>query len=84
MSYLEEIKALKEQNELLKQFIETQKQLIEEIIKHQFAPFVSIPSVWQCQHEYPFPWHATIPPNCKKCGQQAPSYTVTCSDTIVT
>ena len=32
-----------------------------------------------CQHDYPSPWMATVPPHCKKCGQQAQSVQVTCS-----
>jgi hypothetical protein len=45
-------------------------------------PTIFIPSVWEydpCVHEYPNPWMATIPPSCKKCGKQAPTWTVTCS-----
>jgi len=30
-------------------------------------------------HEYPFPWYATIPPCCKKCGRQAASFPITCN-----
>jgi len=49
---------------------------------------VSVPTVWTsphttqldtCQHEYPNPWLGITPPSCKKCGQQAYQYTVTCS-----
>jgi len=29
--------------------------------------------------EYPSPWHATIPPNCKKCGKQGKQYKITCA-----
>lgn len=25
-------------------------------------------------HEYPNPWNGTVPPFCKKCGQQAPDF----------
>lgn len=77
-----ELQLIKEQNELLKQVIETQKELIQELRKNQ--PIISIPSVWTvpCQHEYPTPWYGTVPPHCKKCGQQAPSYTVTCTSNV--
>jgi hypothetical protein len=34
-----------------------------------------------CEHEYPSPWFATIPPNCIKCGQKGPHYVVTCETT---
>lgn len=43
---------------------------------------VFIPSVFTpvCDHEYPNPWHGTIPPRCKKCGEPALApYTITCS-----
>jgi len=50
-----------------------------------FAPInvpISIPSVFGpvdiCQHDFPSPWHGTIPPSCMKCGQQAyGSWTIT-------
>lgn len=29
-----------------------------------------------CEHEYPNPWHAIIPPACKKCGLQARTFNV--------
>ena len=30
-------------------------------------------------HDYEFPWSATTPPSCKKCGKQAETFTITCS-----
>lgn len=46
------------------------------------------PHIWDADrcvdggsHEYPFPWHATIPPPCKKCGRTAPWTQITCCDT---
>ncbi len=50
---------------------------------------VSIPSIWTTDgtdtcigggpHDYPTPWFGTIPPNCRKCGKQGQSFTITCS-----
>lgn len=34
--------------------------------------------------EYPNPWHATIPPHCKKCNKQGKSYTITCTNSVKT
>lgn len=44
---------------------------------------INLPSVWTidpntCQHEYPNPWFATVPPPCKKCGTVSNPYVVTC------
>jgi hypothetical protein len=44
--------------------------LIEHIKKLMpLGPLVSVTS--ECQHEYPNPWHGTIPPPCMKCGKIA-------------
>jgi hypothetical protein len=74
-----ELEALKEKIELLQKIIDTQAQLIGEMRKTVPLPFVSVPSTWQapCQHEFPFPWHGTVPPPCTKCGQMAVTYTIT-------
>lgn len=55
-------------------------------------PEVFIPSVWTVelcsdggQHQYPFPWHGTVPPACTKCGKSSPAsppYVVTCTSDI--
>jgi hypothetical protein len=76
-----ELEALKEKVELLQKIIDTQAQLIQEMRKANPLPVISIPSIWSvpCQHEYPSPWFGTVPPACKKCGEMAPAYTVTCS-----
>jgi hypothetical protein len=41
-----------------------------------------------CFHDYPTPWFGTVPPACKKCGQQAPSYgpwyTISSSSGVIT
>lgn len=75
---MNEIDALKEQIELLKKLVSTQDLLIAEMRKS--IPFISIPSIWTtpavCLHEYPNPWGSTVPPHCKKCGQQAQSGTI--------
>ena len=34
------------------------------------------PVQWQCVHEYPNPWDSITPPTCKKCGMQAPQWTL--------
>lgn len=42
-----------------------------------YIPYIYGP-VDVCQHEYPQPWFGTVPPNCKKCGQNMSVPTVTC------
>lgn len=41
---------------------------------HYTLPFISYtpPGSAECQHEYPNPWYGIVPPNCMKCGKQAP------------
>lgn len=72
------------------------RKLENEAISRQFIPMpppmppISIPSIWQVDpctdgnlHEYPFPWHATTPPPCKKCGKVShPSYVITSSNSV--
>jgi hypothetical protein len=29
-------------------------------------------------HDYPIPWGSITPPRCRKCGQSAHTYTITC------
>ena len=81
-----------EQITILKKLVEAQETLIAELRKQIPTQTVSIPSIWplhpqyappwqqSCQHEYPNPWMATVPPTCKKCGISAPSYTITSTD----
>lgn len=68
---------LKEQNDLLKRLVELQEKT-QNIPRSTWPQQPSIygPTVI-CQHEYPNPWGATVPPFCIKCGHQAPSYVVT-------
>lgn len=78
---------LKKQIEALEKLLSIKDKIIEDLEKRlqnqniQITPYtettVSPFLVEVCQHEYPFPWNATIPPNCKKCGQQAQPYVVT-------
>lgn len=58
---LEEIR--KEQNNI--------KDLLNQMMLYNLRPGDFCPAGGE--HEYPNPWFATIPPHCKKCGQQAPS-----------
>jgi hypothetical protein len=75
----------KELLEMIRQLEKRVDELERKNTNTQFIPpmpQVFIPSVWEidpCVHEYPNPWMATIPPSCKKCGKQAPTWTVTCS-----
>lgn len=43
-----------------------------------WTPFISIPNVTYCNHEYSNPWFGTTPPACKKCGQIV-DFTITCN-----
>lgn len=49
------------------------------------VPLINAPLVNHsvCQHDYPTPWMGIVPPNCRKCGFQAPHYTVTCLNKAV-
>lgn len=37
-----------------------------------------------CDHEYPFPWHGTVPSPCKKCGksQQTATFFTTGANSV--
>jgi hypothetical protein len=85
----ETIKILQDQIQALKDLVLIKEQIIVELKNKSVAPinlnpvplFPSQPFIVTipCNHEYPFPWHSITPPPCKKCGQSAPSYQITCS-----
>lgn len=73
--------------------IELLNERMDRIERNQWPTPLRLPSQWitdntgyidpnACpmggQHQYPFPWGAITPPNCKKCGKAADTYTVTC------
>ena len=42
-------------------------------------PIITTNTFTSCTHEYPNPWHGTVPPSCIRCGKQAPSNQVMCT-----
>ena len=83
-----EIELLKEEIQLLKEkysLLELRFRIVHEknlLLEQQLNP-VRIVSQWEsCQHDYPNPWGATVPPTCKKCGKQASSYTITSTNGV--
>lgn len=74
-------KKLNKEVKFLRKLVQDQSEQIILLMKQlpNYTQTITIPSVFTspCQHEYPNPWMATVPPNCKKCGQQADIYSVT-------
>ena len=71
-----EVVKIKTKNEQIKELQEKVKQLEGEldIAKHTILYRQLDYKVMECDHVYPNPWMATIPPSCTKCGRQAPHY----------
>lgn len=61
--------------ELLEQveFLKSRILFLESL--HRLNSHITVTPNSACEHEYPNPWMATIPPNCKKCGKQAAFFT---------
>jgi hypothetical protein len=63
----------------LEKLVEQQKTFIDQLIaEKQYKELFNNKDFGGCPnggwHEYPSVWHGTIPPFCKKCGQQAPNF----------
>ncbi len=85
-----ELDILKKQIEALEKLVDVKDRIISDLEKRRANPMPLFPQVFgsprvhqpaylpECSHEYPTPWFGITPPPCNKCGQEAPSYTVTC------
>lgn len=64
---------LRKRVEELEKLVEQQKVFIDQLLAEKQFTFKQEGDCprggW---HDYPTVWHGTIPPFCKKCGQQAP------------
>ena len=72
---MESKNVLRKRIEELENLVAQQKQFIDQLIAEKQFNFKQEGDCpmggW---HEYPTVWHGTIPPFCKKCGQQAPDF----------
>lgn len=89
---MSEIEILKQQILALEKLIEIKNQTISELEKSKKEVYIDrgyTPGLpWttgihtgcvdgHILHDYPSPWMATIPPNCKRCGKQASNWAIT-------
>lgn len=79
-SLKDQVKSLKSELEKKKKKITNQRKEIARLHEKEETNNIGLPikkieetikQMETCDHEYPFPWGATIPPFCKKCGKQA-------------
>lgn len=81
MTKNKQVKFLEQRVKDLEALIAAQKLIIETYkllnpISTICVPYTSPTPI--CEHQYPNPWMATVPPHCVKCGQQAPQYNFHC------